>query len=160
MPSIPTIERKAARELKEECQQILAKFPTTSDEDQRILGNMLNRFTKRTKKKLKTDSFSIYSYSLKWICYGAWITIFVDSAFPLKKNSLTLPFHRIVENQAGFCAFSCRKAFASNDERENPWKSIHLFLWKHGCTNMPQVFSMEPQSQDMLSYQECGDFGY
>lgn len=43
-PPIPSIERKAARELHEECQQILAKFPTTSDEDQRILGTMLNRF--------------------------------------------------------------------------------------------------------------------
>ncbi|RWR88483.1 protein PLASTID TRANSCRIPTIONALLY ACTIVE 14 isoform X2 [Cinnamomum micranthum f. kanehirae] len=38
-PPIPSIERKAARELHEECQQILAKFPTTSDEDQRILDS-------------------------------------------------------------------------------------------------------------------------
>ncbi|XXG69097.1 hypothetical protein AAC387_Pa06g2046 [Persea americana] len=38
-PPIPSIERKAARELQEECQQILAKFPTTSDEDQQILDS-------------------------------------------------------------------------------------------------------------------------
>ncbi|XP_058072259.1 protein PLASTID TRANSCRIPTIONALLY ACTIVE 14 isoform X2 [Magnolia sinica] len=37
MPPIPSAERKAARELQEECQQMLAEFPTSSDEDQQIL---------------------------------------------------------------------------------------------------------------------------
>ncbi|ONK60802.1 uncharacterized protein A4U43_C08F22780 [Asparagus officinalis] len=39
MPPVPNTERKAARELQEECRQMLAKFPTTSDEDQKILDN-------------------------------------------------------------------------------------------------------------------------
>lgn len=37
-PPIPSAERNAARELQEECHQILAMFPTTSDQDKQILG--------------------------------------------------------------------------------------------------------------------------
>ncbi|KAF8395684.1 hypothetical protein HHK36_019634 [Tetracentron sinense] len=40
MPPIPSKERKAARELQEECQQILAEYHTTSDQDQKILDSM------------------------------------------------------------------------------------------------------------------------
>lgn len=39
MPPVPSIERKAARELQEECHQMLAEFPTTSDQDQQILDS-------------------------------------------------------------------------------------------------------------------------
>ncbi|MQL94189.1 hypothetical protein Taro_026843 [Colocasia esculenta] len=39
IPPIPSIERKAARELQEECHQILAEFPTTSDQDKQILDS-------------------------------------------------------------------------------------------------------------------------
>ncbi|KAJ8545028.1 hypothetical protein K7X08_017611 [Anisodus acutangulus] len=35
-----SLERKAVKELQEECHQMLAEFPTTSDEDQRILDSM------------------------------------------------------------------------------------------------------------------------
>lgn len=38
MPPIPSRERKAVKELQEECLQMLAEFPTTSEEDQKILG--------------------------------------------------------------------------------------------------------------------------
>ncbi|XP_077220748.1 plastid transcriptionally active 14 isoform X2 [Tasmannia lanceolata] len=38
MPPVPSIERKAAKELQEECQHMLAEFPTTLNEDQQILG--------------------------------------------------------------------------------------------------------------------------
>lgn len=41
VPIIPSIERKAAKELQEQCQECLAKYPTTSKQDQRILGNFL-----------------------------------------------------------------------------------------------------------------------
>ncbi|KMT15049.1 hypothetical protein BVRB_3g061710 [Beta vulgaris subsp. vulgaris] len=37
VPIIPSIERKAAKELQEQCQECLAKYPTTSKQDQRIL---------------------------------------------------------------------------------------------------------------------------
>ncbi|XP_057534486.1 protein PLASTID TRANSCRIPTIONALLY ACTIVE 14 isoform X2 [Amaranthus tricolor] len=37
VPIIPSLERKAAKELQEQCQEILAKFPTTSKQDQQIL---------------------------------------------------------------------------------------------------------------------------
>ncbi|GMI92833.1 plastid transcriptionally active 14 [Hibiscus trionum] len=40
VPPIPSMERKAAKELQEECQQILAQFPTTSAEDQKLLDSM------------------------------------------------------------------------------------------------------------------------
>ncbi|OVA07897.1 SET domain [Macleaya cordata] len=40
IPLVPSVERKAARELQEECQQMLAEFPTTSDQDQQILDSM------------------------------------------------------------------------------------------------------------------------
>lgn len=39
MPPVPSIERKAARNLQEECQRMLAEYPTTSDEDQKILDS-------------------------------------------------------------------------------------------------------------------------
>jgi len=37
LPPIPSLERKAVKELQEECHQMLAEFPTTN-EDQKILG--------------------------------------------------------------------------------------------------------------------------
>lgn len=40
MPPIPSAERKAVKELKEECLQMLAEFPTTSEQDQQILDSM------------------------------------------------------------------------------------------------------------------------
>ncbi|XP_015066634.1 protein PLASTID TRANSCRIPTIONALLY ACTIVE 14 isoform X1 [Solanum pennellii] len=40
LPPIPSLERKAVKELQEECHQMLAEFPTTSDEDQKILDSM------------------------------------------------------------------------------------------------------------------------
>ncbi|XP_077220754.1 plastid transcriptionally active 14 isoform X3 [Tasmannia lanceolata] len=39
MPPVPSIERKAAKELQEECQHMLAEFPTTLNEDQQILDS-------------------------------------------------------------------------------------------------------------------------
>lgn len=45
MPPMPSTERKAARELQEECRQMLAEFPTSSDQDQQILGNALHKHT-------------------------------------------------------------------------------------------------------------------
>eukprot|EP00262_Sarcandra_glabra_P003828 TRINITY_DN1464_c0_g3_i1.p1 TRINITY_DN1464_c0_g3~~TRINITY_DN1464_c0_g3_i1.p1 ORF type:complete len:488 (-),score=78.73 TRINITY_DN1464_c0_g3_i1:146-1609(-) len=39
IPPIPSMERKAAKELQEESQQMLAEFPTTSDQDQQILDS-------------------------------------------------------------------------------------------------------------------------
>lgn len=38
LPAVPSVERKAAKELQEECQQMLAQFPTTLKQDQEILG--------------------------------------------------------------------------------------------------------------------------
>lgn len=38
VPPIPSMERKAVKELQEECQQMLAEFPTTSEQDQKLLG--------------------------------------------------------------------------------------------------------------------------
>ncbi|XP_071921437.1 protein PLASTID TRANSCRIPTIONALLY ACTIVE 14-like isoform X2 [Coffea arabica] len=40
VPPIPSIERKAAKELQEECQLMLAEYPTTAKEDQQILDSM------------------------------------------------------------------------------------------------------------------------
>ncbi|PIA63881.1 hypothetical protein AQUCO_00201301v1 [Aquilegia coerulea] len=40
MPIVPSTERKAAKDLQGECQQMLAEFPTTSDQDQKILDSM------------------------------------------------------------------------------------------------------------------------
>ncbi|KAK9106405.1 hypothetical protein Syun_022416 [Stephania yunnanensis] len=40
VPPIPSLERNAAQELQEECRQMLAEFPTTSDKDQKILDKM------------------------------------------------------------------------------------------------------------------------
>ncbi|XP_020103441.1 protein PLASTID TRANSCRIPTIONALLY ACTIVE 14 isoform X2 [Ananas comosus] len=39
MPPIPSMERKAARELQEECHQMLSEFSTTSRQDQQILDS-------------------------------------------------------------------------------------------------------------------------
>ncbi|XP_057971508.1 protein PLASTID TRANSCRIPTIONALLY ACTIVE 14 isoform X2 [Malania oleifera] len=41
VPPIPSMERKAVKKLQEECQQILSKFPTTSDQDQKILADSM-----------------------------------------------------------------------------------------------------------------------
>lgn len=41
VPPLPTAERRAVRELKEECQKMLAQYPTTSKEDQKILGRYI-----------------------------------------------------------------------------------------------------------------------
>ncbi|KAH1067803.1 hypothetical protein J1N35_032790 [Gossypium stocksii] len=40
VPLIPSMERKAVKELQEECQQMLAEFPTTSAQDQKLLDSM------------------------------------------------------------------------------------------------------------------------
>uniref|UniRef100_A0A6N2JXP2 Rubisco LSMT substrate-binding domain-containing protein n=1 Tax=Salix viminalis TaxID=40686 RepID=A0A6N2JXP2_SALVM len=40
LPPVPSIERKAVKELQEECQKMLAQFPTTSKEDLKILDSM------------------------------------------------------------------------------------------------------------------------
>ncbi|XP_021901657.1 protein PLASTID TRANSCRIPTIONALLY ACTIVE 14 [Carica papaya] len=40
LPPVPSMERKAVKELQEECQQMLAKFPTTSEQDQKLLESM------------------------------------------------------------------------------------------------------------------------
>ncbi|KAJ6822175.1 protein PLASTID TRANSCRIPTIONALLY ACTIVE 14 isoform X1 [Iris pallida] len=47
-PPVPSIERKAARELQEECRQMLAEFTTTSNQDQEILDS--NPETSRTRE--------------------------------------------------------------------------------------------------------------
>ncbi|KAG6782998.1 hypothetical protein POTOM_012425 [Populus tomentosa] len=41
LPPVPSIERKAVKELQEECQKMLAQFPTTSKKDLKILGKLL-----------------------------------------------------------------------------------------------------------------------
>ncbi|KAK4492296.1 hypothetical protein RD792_003099 [Penstemon davidsonii] len=38
IPPIPSMERKAVKELQEECQQMLAQYSTTAEQDQQILG--------------------------------------------------------------------------------------------------------------------------
>ncbi|XP_048141331.1 protein PLASTID TRANSCRIPTIONALLY ACTIVE 14 isoform X2 [Rhodamnia argentea] len=40
LPALPSMERKAAKELQEECQQMLVQFPTTLEQDQEILDSM------------------------------------------------------------------------------------------------------------------------
>ncbi|KAI5667300.1 hypothetical protein M9H77_17153 [Catharanthus roseus] len=40
VPPVPSIERKAVKELQEECQLMLAQYPTTAQEDQKILDSM------------------------------------------------------------------------------------------------------------------------
>ncbi|GAV75045.1 SET domain-containing protein/Rubis-subs-bind domain-containing protein [Cephalotus follicularis] len=40
VPPIPSLEKKAVKELQEECQRMLAEFPTTSEQDQKILDSM------------------------------------------------------------------------------------------------------------------------
>ena len=42
MPPLPSVERKAVKELQEECQQMLSEFPTTSEEDQKLLGMLMH----------------------------------------------------------------------------------------------------------------------
>lgn len=44
IPPLPSEERKAVKELQEECQKMLAKFPTTSKEDQKLLGKLTLHF--------------------------------------------------------------------------------------------------------------------
>lgn len=39
VPSIPSVERKAAKDLQKQCEEILAKYPTTSEQDQQILDS-------------------------------------------------------------------------------------------------------------------------
>lgn len=45
VPIIPSVERKAAKELQEQCHEILAKYPTTAKQDQQILGNFLTNYS-------------------------------------------------------------------------------------------------------------------
>ncbi|KAJ9707854.1 hypothetical protein PVL29_000093 [Vitis rotundifolia] len=40
VPPMPSMERKAVKQLQEECQQMLLEFPTTSEQDQEILDSM------------------------------------------------------------------------------------------------------------------------
>ncbi|KAJ7969398.1 Ribulose-1,5 bisphosphate carboxylase/oxygenase large subunit N-methyltransferase, chloroplastic [Quillaja saponaria] len=40
VPPIPSVERKAVKELQEECQQMLRKFPTNSKQDQKLLDSV------------------------------------------------------------------------------------------------------------------------
>lgn len=40
VPPIPSMEKRAIKELQEECRQMLAVFPTNSKEDQEILGKL------------------------------------------------------------------------------------------------------------------------
>ncbi|KAM3741992.1 hypothetical protein ACB098_07G038600 [Castanea mollissima] len=40
VPPIPSLERKAVKEIQEECQQMLAEFPTNSEQDQKLLDSM------------------------------------------------------------------------------------------------------------------------
>ncbi|XP_054803989.1 protein PLASTID TRANSCRIPTIONALLY ACTIVE 14 isoform X2 [Prosopis cineraria] len=40
IPPIPSVERKAVKELQNECQQMLAEFPTTSKQDQKLIDSM------------------------------------------------------------------------------------------------------------------------
>lgn len=44
VPPVPSIERKAVKELQEECQRMLAEFPTSSKEDQKLLGKIVKAF--------------------------------------------------------------------------------------------------------------------
>lgn len=43
VPPIPSAERKAVKELQEECRQRLTEFPTTAEQDMHILGNISKR---------------------------------------------------------------------------------------------------------------------
>ncbi|XP_028758618.1 protein PLASTID TRANSCRIPTIONALLY ACTIVE 14 isoform X2 [Neltuma alba] len=40
VPPIPSVERKAVKELQNECQQMLSEFPTTSKQDQKLLDSL------------------------------------------------------------------------------------------------------------------------
>ncbi|KAB1221494.1 Ribulose-1,5 bisphosphate carboxylase/oxygenase large subunit N-methyltransferase, chloroplastic [Morella rubra] len=62
VPPIPSMERKAVRELQEECQQMLARFPTTSEQDQKILDSMLEpRRTHESAIKCVAFTYSTFS---------------------------------------------------------------------------------------------------
>lgn len=67
LPPTPSMERKAVKDLQEECKQMLAEFPTTSKQDQKILG-MLTALT------LEKNT--------------ACIIIFIDLAFLLTRNNM------------------------------------------------------------------------
>ncbi|XP_052191142.1 protein PLASTID TRANSCRIPTIONALLY ACTIVE 14 isoform X2 [Diospyros lotus] len=45
VPPIPSAERRAVKELQEECQRMLAEFPTTAEHDQQILASVPARRT-------------------------------------------------------------------------------------------------------------------
>ncbi|KAG0485424.1 hypothetical protein HPP92_009291 [Vanilla planifolia] len=56
MPAVPSVERKAAKELQDECHQMLANFPTTSQEDKQILdSNQQRRRTREAAIKYRLD---------------------------------------------------------------------------------------------------------
>jgi histone-lysine N-methyltransferase SETD3 len=42
VPAIPSVERKSAQALQEECRQMLDSFSTTIEQDQQILGKVLH----------------------------------------------------------------------------------------------------------------------
>lgn len=42
-PPIPSLEKKAVKELQEECKKMLSGFPSTSKQDQKTLGTNLKR---------------------------------------------------------------------------------------------------------------------
>ena len=50
VPPVPSAERRAVKDLQEECKQMLAGFRSTSKQDQKALGNMfsLASSTRRT----------------------------------------------------------------------------------------------------------------
>ncbi|OMO80389.1 hypothetical protein COLO4_24113 [Corchorus olitorius] len=56
VPPIPTVERKAVKELQEECQQMLAQFPTTSKQDQKLLAQSVTSARKNRNRKKETVS--------------------------------------------------------------------------------------------------------
>lgn len=45
LPPIPSAERKAVKELQDECRKMLAEYPTTADQDQKLLGITLKIYT-------------------------------------------------------------------------------------------------------------------
>ncbi|WZZ09244.1 hypothetical protein YC2023_095165 [Brassica napus] len=45
LPPIPSAERKAVKELQDECKKMLAEYPTTSEQDQKLLDSMLEART-------------------------------------------------------------------------------------------------------------------
>ncbi|GFS44792.1 plastid transcriptionally active 14 [Actinidia rufa] len=59
VPPIPSTERKAAKELQEECQRLLAEFLTTSEQDQQILGNFAQTYSLTILHRLSEDIVAI-----------------------------------------------------------------------------------------------------